>query len=257
MEKLSKYSKYIKPVIFLILVVLMWQAALKLGHYKEYLYPSPGSVLKSLSEGFADGTFARGIAMSLKRILIGFGFSIVVGTLLGFLIGRVKLLEETVGFLVLGLQALPSICWLPIAILWFGLSERAVIFVVIMGALLSITIATTDGVKNIAPVYLRAAKTMGAKGWRLYLDVLAPAALPAIISGSKLGWSFAWRSLMAGELLFITGGGLGFLLQSGREMNDMSRVMAVMAVIIIIGLVVDRAVFAPLETKIRRRWGLA
>lgn len=254
---MENLKSYIKPVIFLILLGVLWQGVITIGHFPEWVYPSPGNVFKSFTEGFADGSFLQGISASLRRLLIGFSISMVVGMTLGFLIGRVKLIEETVGLLVLGLQALPSICWLPIAILWFGLNERAVIFVIIMGALLSITIATTAGVKNIAPVYLRAAETMGAKGWRLYFSVLAPAALPAIISGLKLGWSFAWRSLMAAELLVVAAGGLGVLLQNGREMNDMGRVMAVMLVIVIIGLVVDRVAFAPLEAKVRRRWGLA
>ncbi len=174
---------------------------------------------------------------------------------LGLALGRIKLLDETLGSLVLGLQALPSICWLPLALLWFGLSETAILFVVVMGALLSITTATEAGVKNTPPVYLRAARNLGARGWRVYVFVILPAALPAIITGMKLGWSFAWRSLMAAELLYVSLG-LGQLLTLGRELNDMSQVIAVMLVIIAIGLAVDRLVFAPIETRVRERWGL-
>lgn len=156
---------------------------------------------------------------------------------------------------MLGLQVLPSICWLPLAILWFGLSEQAIQFVVIMGAFLSIAIATDGGIRNIPPIYLRAAKTMGIKGLDLYRRVVLPAALPSIVTGMKLGWSFAWRSLMAGELIFVSIG-LGHLLQTGRELNDMAQVVAVMMVIAGVGLAFDQLIFAQLERRIRHQWGV-
>lgn len=246
---------YAAPAIFFISLAALWQLAATLGPWPRYLFPAPADVIGSLGEGLGDLTFVYAIAASLKRILIGFGLSLVLGTALGFLIGRVKIVEETIGLMVLGLQALPSICWLPVAILWFGLNENAVIFVVVMGVLLSITIAAADGVKNIPPEYIKAARTMGASGLSIYTDVLAPAAFPAIVTGAKLGWSFAWRSLMAGELLFVSGGGLGFLLQSGRELNDIARVASVMLLIVLIGLTVDRSLFSPLESGLRERWG--
>jgi NitT/TauT family transport system permease protein len=144
-----------------------------------------------------------------------------------------------------------------LALLWFGLSEKAIMFVVVMGAVLSVTLSTADGVRNTPPLYLRAARTMGARGLRLYTGVILPSALPAILSGMKLGWSFAWRSLMAGELLYVSVGlGLGQLLTMGRELNDMSQVIAVMLLIVAIGLLVDRAIFAPVERRVRERWGL-
>jgi NitT/TauT family transport system permease protein len=189
-------------------------------------------------------------------MIIGFGISLAVGIPLGLLLGRVKWLEDTVGAVVLGLQTLPSVCWLPVALLWFGLNDKAILFVVVMGALLSITIAVRDGVKNIPPSFIRAAKTMGTKPLPLYTQVLLPAALPSILTGAKLGWSFAWRSLMAGELLFVSLG-LGHMLMMGRELADMSQVFAVMAVIIGLGLFTDRLIFGQLETHVRERWGLA
>lgn len=252
----SRFSRPIKTTLFIAGLFGFWQLISSLGVYPSYIFPSPLGVWHSAMEGIADRSFMIGIGVSMKRILVGFGLSVIAGVLLGFLLGRVKAFEETVGSLVLGLQTLPSICWLPIAILWFGLNENAIIFVVIMGALLSITIATHDGVKNIPPVLMKAAQTMGARGIKLYLNVLVPATTPAIITGMKLGWSFAWRSLMAGELLFVSGG-LGFLLQSGRELNDIDRVVAVMIVIILIGLAVDNLIFSPIERRIRYRWGLS
>jgi len=157
--------------------------------------------------------------------------------------------------MVLGLQALPSICWLPMAMLWFGLSDRSIVFVVIMGALMAVTLATADGVKNTHPIYVRAAHTLGARGLFLYSHVVFPAALPAVVSGLKLGWTFAWRSLMAGELLYVTVG-LGQLLAAGRELNDMSRVLSVMLLVIVLGLAIDRLVFRPVETYLREHWGV-
>ena len=187
--------------------------------------------MKTLAYGFYDKTFLVGIWISMKRIIIGFGISLAMGIVVGFCTGSSKLLDETIGPLLNGLRTLPSICWLPLGLLWFGLNENAILFVVIMGAAFSITLATDDGVKNIPPLYLRAASTMGAKGIRKYYYVILPAALPSIMSGMKQGWSFAWRSLMAGEMLFVSLG-LGHLLMMGRELNDIRQIFAVMIVIV-------------------------
>ncbi len=192
------------------------------------------------------------------RLGIAFGIALAAGTLLGVLNGTIRLFDRTLGAVALGLQTLPSICWLPLAIIWFGLSERAILFVTLMGALLAITISVSDGIRNIPPLYLRAAKMMGARGFRLYWEVMLPAAFPAIISGAKQGWAFAWRSLMAGELLSVSAGalGLGQTLMHGRDLNDMSLVLAVMVILVAIGIIADRLVFTRLESSVRRRWGL-
>lgn len=246
----------LKKTIFFMLLVGFWELLFILGIWPEYVLPSPVSVCRTLIWGFQDYTFLIGIAISMKRIAIGYGISIVIGILLGLLIARMKIFEETLGSLISGLQTLPTICWLPLALLWFGLNDRAIIFLVTMGAVLSITIATDIGVKSVPPLYVRAARTMGARGWKLYFEVIIPAALPHIITGMKQGWSFAWRSLMAGELLIVCLG-LGHLLMIGRELNDMSQVIAVMIVIVIIGILVDRLFFVKIEKHIRERWGLA
>ncbi|TLD42605.1 MAG: ABC-type probable sulfate transporter, permease protein [Candidatus Jettenia ecosi] len=244
-----------KKVIFFTLLLGIWELLFRLAIWPEYVLPSPISVYKTLIHGFQDQTFLIGIAISMKRIAIGYGISIVIGVLLGLLIGRVRIFEETLGSLISGLQTLPTICWLPLALLWFGLNDKAIIFLVAMGAVLSITIATDAGIKSVPPLYIRAAKTMGARGLNLYFEIILPAALPYIITGMKQGWSFAWRSLMAGELLIVCLG-LGHLLMIGRELNDMSQVIAVMIVIIIIGILVDRLFFVKMEKHIRERWGL-
>lgn len=219
------------------------------------MVPSPGSVAKALIDGFSDGSFLLAIRTSLLRLAVGYSISIVIGISLGILLGQLKWLDDTLGSLVLGLQTLPSVCWLPLAILWFGLNDKAIIFVVIMGALLSISISTRFGVNNVSPIYLKTAKTMGAKGLNIYTYVVLPAILPNVINGMKLGWSFAWRSLMAAELIYL-GAGLGNLLQTGRELNDMSLVIAVMLVIVAIGLLVDKIVFVYFEKRIEEKWGM-
>lgn len=246
----------IKRILFFIALIGIWELLYLCGIWPEYVLPSPVAVYKTLIRGFQNHTFLIGIAISMKRIAIGYGISIIIGVFLGLILGRVRMFEETLGSLISGLQTLPTICWLPLALLWFGLNDRAIIFLVIMGAVLSITIATDTGVKSVPSLYIRAAKTMGAKGWKLYLEVIIPAALPHIITGMKQGWSFAWRSLMAGELLIVCLG-LGHLMMIGRELNDMSQVIAVMLVIVVIGILVDRLFFVKVERHIRERWGLS
>jgi NitT/TauT family transport system permease protein len=240
---------------FFMLLFGFWEGLCLLGIWPSYVFPSPVDVIASVIEGFADGTFVRAILKSLQRAVTGYGISMVVGIPLGLVIGRFRLARDTVGSLVLGFQALPSICWLPLSLLWFGLSDRSIVFVVVMGALMAVTISVADGVRNIPPLYVRAGRTLGARGLFLYRSVLFPASLPAIVSGLKLGWSFAWRSLMAGELLYVTVG-LGQLLSAGRELNDMARVIAVMLVIVAMGLAIDKLIFGPAQAAIHDRWGV-
>ena len=247
--------KIIRQTIFYGLLLTLWQVLFSLKLWPPYLFPSPGQVLETLAEGFKNKTFLVGIGVSLRRLLTGYAISVVLGTAMGLVIGRSKWLDETLGGFLMGLQTLPSICWLPLAILWFGLNEAAITFVVVMGSVLSIAIATDGGVKNIQPIFLRAGRNMGAEGKDMFLQVVLPAAFPSILMGLKQGWSFAWRSLMAGEILFVSMG-LGHLLNMGRELNDMSQVIAVMIVIIFIGVVMDGLVFGTAEKRVRQVWGL-
>jgi sulfonate transport system permease protein len=212
-------------------------------------------VAASVGRLAADGRLGAATARSLGRLVQGYGISATLGVPLGIAMARSLLVQRALRPAVLGLQALPSICWLPLAVLWFGLSETAILFVVVMGSLLAVAIATEDGVSGIDPVLLRAAGTLGIHGPRFVAGVLLPAALPGILTGLKLGWSFAWRALMAGELLFVAGG-LGQLLSQGRELLDAAQVMGVMLCIVAIGVAVDQVLFRLLEVRIRRRWGL-
>jgi NitT/TauT family transport system permease protein len=242
-------------ILFYIVLLVAWQILFSLSIWPDYDLPGPLEVLNSLITGFTQNLFLQSILASLARLAIGYAISLVTGVILGLLIGRIALLKETIGSLFLGLQALPSVCWLPLAVLWFGRNNQAIIFVVVMGALFSITLSIEAGVRNTSPVYLRAARNMGTHSLSLYTQVIFPAALPTILNGLKQGWSFAWRSLMAGELIFTTIG-LGQLLQNGRASLDSAEVVAVMLVIIAIGVAIDALIFGPLERLTRTRWGL-
>jgi sulfonate transport system permease protein len=238
------------------LLLIGWACISRFGPWPTYVLPGPGQVVKMLAHMARDGELARAVGTSLYRLFAGYAMSVGAGITLGVLMARVGWLRAAVGPLVVGLQALPSICWLPLALLWFGLSEKAILFVVVMGSLLSVTIATEGAVRAVPTVYIRAARTLGSRRLRLYTRVILPASLPGILTGLKLGWTFAWRSLMAGELLYVAGG-LGQLLTLGRELGDMSRVMSVMVVIVILGLGFERILFGSLEKRVRERWGYA
>ncbi|OGW91374.1 MAG: sulfate ABC transporter permease [Omnitrophica bacterium RIFCSPHIGHO2_02_FULL_63_14] len=252
--RVSLVRKIFYQAVFYVSLIAAWKFFAMLNLRLEVGFPPPEKVLDALVRGFADRTFLVGIAVSLRRIAIGYTIAVVAGVFVGLLIGRVRFLEETVGGFVLGLQSLPAVCWLPLAILWFGLTEAAILFIVFIGSILAIVIGTHDGVKNINRVYIQLGRNMGAKGSQMFRYVVLPAALPSILSGFKQAWVFAWRSLMAGEILFVSLG-LGDLLNTARQMKDMSQLLAVMIVIIIIGIMIDGLVFGSLERRVKRMWG--
>ena len=233
----------------------LWELLSRVGPWPRWLFPGPVEVGAALVRLAADGRLADAVTRSLARLVQGFGLSILIGIPLGVLLARSSAIRSALRPVVLGFQALPSVCWLPLAILWFGLNDAAIVFVVVMGSLLAVSIATEDAVAGVDPILLRAAGTLGIRGARFHAGVLLPAALPGILTGLKLGWSFAWRALMAGELLFVAGG-LGQLLQAGRETLDAAQVMAVMACIVAIGVAVDQGLFRWIEGRVRLRWGL-
>jgi NitT/TauT family transport system permease protein len=244
-----------KHAIFYTVLLTAWVALAKLKIWPPYVFPSPQGVWESLWAGFADYSFWIAIGVSMKRMILGYSLSVVLGMILGLGVASNKFLEETMGGLLVSLQSLPSICWLPLAVLWFGLTEKAILFVVVMGSLLSVTIAMETGRQQMPKIYGMAGRNLGARGFRLFWYVLLPASLPYIVSGLKQGWAFAWRSLISGEMIFVSLG-LGQLLMMGRDLNDMSQVIAVMILIIAIGYLVDGLLFKTIERRLQSRWGL-
>ncbi len=245
-----------RRIVFFGSLLALWELTSRSGVWPDYLFPGPLVVGQTLAEGILGGLYLQGAWVSMQRITIGYVISVVIGVVVGALIARNQLLEDTLGALVIGLQALPSVCWLPLAILWLGLNEQAIQFVVIMGSLFSIVLGVRDGIKSTPPIFVKAARNLGARGFALYSQVIVPAALPSIVAGLKQGWAFAWRSLMAAELLFFTLS-LGNLLQTGRDFNDAAGVMAVMVMIVALGVAVNQLIFAPIERRIGERWGYA
>jgi len=238
-------------------LIILWQLLYDAHIWSPVLVPSPASVANYLREAAGDGTLEQATLITMRRLLIGYVIGIIFGLPLGLLTARWNVLQDTVGTLSLGLQTLPSVCWVPLALLWFGQTEAAMLFVVVMGTLWSVVIATDTGVRNVPPIFRRAALTMGSKNMHLWLKVILPAALPFVVSGMKQGWAFAWRSLMAAEIFvtILTGFGLGQLLHFGREQQAMEQVIGIMVIIIVIGLLADKIFFSPIEQFLHRRWG--
>jgi len=250
----------LKRTLFYIALIVAWELVYRIfvelfKIWKPYVFPSPISVIETFVRLLSDNTLTVAMIATVRRMLIGYLIAATLGVVVGLATVKSEFLDKNLRPLILGFQTLPSVCWLPFAILWYGLSEKAIIFVTAIGSIFSITLAVESGIKNVNPLYIKAAKTMGATGLRLYLNVIIPASLPYVISGMKQGWSFAFRALMAGEMLFATKG-LGQVLMVGRDLADMSQVISVMIVTIVFGLVIEKAIFGPLENQIRIRWGL-
>jgi NitT/TauT family transport system permease protein len=238
-------------------LLLIWQLATASGRWSPVLLPPPWAVAEYLWDAGRDGSLLEATLVTVKRLLIGYFIGVLIGLPLGLLTSTSDYFEDTIGALALGLQTLPSVCWVPLALLWFGQTEFAMLFVVVMGTVWSVVLATNAGARNIPPIYARAARTMGSRGVDMWAHVILPAALPYVVSGMKQGWAFAWRSLMAAEIFvtILTGFGLGQILQYGRELSAMDQVIGVMLVIVLIGLAADKLLFSPWERFLHRRWG--
>lgn len=236
-------------------LVTAWELLALYGPWPDHLLPRATEVFATFAQLSRDGRMHEAVLESMDRLLRGYALALLLGLPLGVLLGRVEPAREVLRPVIAGLQALPSICWLPLALLWFGLSEAAIVFVVVMGSLTAIAVATEDAVRSIDPNLDKAARGFGIRGLRMALGVHLMAAMPGVVTALKLGWSFAWRALLAGELLFMSGG-LGQLLTAGRELLRISQVIAVMLAIALIGVAIDRALFQTVEKRVRRRWGL-
>jgi NitT/TauT family transport system permease protein len=255
----ARFWTAVRFVGFFAALVLAWHLLYEAKIWSPFLFPSPAEVWDELRVYMENGRLQDSIQATMQRMVIGFVIAFIIGTAIGIACGTLRWIDETVGSLVLGMQSLPSVAWIPLAILWFGVRDpdRTIIFIVLMGSVWAIAISARDGVRNIPPLQRRAARVFGASRWQTVRYVSLPGMLPSMAQGMKLGWSFSWRSLMAGEIIIQNIDGLGGLLQVGRDLSNMPLVLAIMGVIIAIGIVVDRLVFSPAESWVRQRWGLA
>lgn len=243
--------------IFIIILISLWVAAFQFKIWPPYIFPSPFEVAEKIILLFLgkEKILLNAIALSFKRILWGYSLSFLIGILLGSMMSIDQFLEDSFKMISLGVQSIPSICWVPLAILWFGLSERSILFMIIIGSTFSISMCTYSGIKNIPYIYITAAKSMGARGLKLFFYVILPVVLPDLVIALKQGWSFAWRALIAGEML-SSGAGLGQVLVMSRDMGDISQIFVIMFIIGGTSYIVERCLFFKIEHRIKRKWGL-
>jgi NitT/TauT family transport system permease protein len=255
----SVWSNLWPKIGALVIGLFLWQVVVWSEWKPEYILPGPGKTFSTLWEMLREGTIWEATLTTMRRAFVGYFAAVLIGLVIGGLVARIRAVRAAFGSFITGIQTMPSIAWFPLAIVLFQLSERAILFVVVSGAAPAIANGLISGADNIPPVLLRAGKVLGARGWNSFRHIVFPASLPGLVSGLKQGWAFAWRSLMAGELLVIIKGkpSIGSLLQENRAVNDYRGLLAVMIVILVIGIIVDSVVFGRLGKAIRRRWGLA
>ncbi len=247
------------PMVAVALLLLVWELVYRAEVKPTFALPSPADVGLVLLDQLRDGTLLDAIATSVTRGGVGFVVAVLIGTPLGLLVGRVRAVRRGIGPLLSGLQSLPSVAWVPAAIIFFGLGEGAIYAVVLLGAVPSIANGMVSGIDQVPPLFLRVGRVLGARGLAAARFVLLPAVLPAYLGGLRQGWAFSWRSLMAAELIVSSpelGLGLGQLLDQGRLLNDMSMVFAGILGILVVGIAVELCLFAPLERRVLRRRGL-
>src|SRR3984885_10873066 len=245
------------PKALAIVIVLVILELIHDSGWKKEIFPGPGVTLANLWDQLQTGLLWHAIATTAGRAVIGFGLAVAIGAVLGALVSRVKPLRAGVGSLITGPQTMPSIAWFPFAISLFGITTPAILFVIVLGASPSIANGLIAGVDYTPPLLLRAGKMMGLRRLSLYRHLILPASLPAMVAGLRQGWAFAWRSLMAGELLVIIANqpSLGVLLSTDQDQADMASATAIIIVILIIGILVH-TLFSMADRSIRQRWGL-
>ncbi|GGO92266.1 ABC transporter permease [Wenjunlia tyrosinilytica] len=251
--------KVLPPVVAVVLVLGVWQILAAADVKPDYMLPSPLDVWHSLSDQWHKGTLLGVVWQSLSRGALGFLASLAIGTPLGLLVARVPFVRAAIGPILSGLQSLPSVAWVPAAIIWFGLNDSTIYAVVLLGAVPSIANGLVSGVDQVPPLFLRAGRTLGAAGLSGIRHVLLPAALPGYLAGLKQGWAFSWRSLMAAELITHSpdlGVGLGQQLENARGNSDMPGVLAAILLILVVGIGIELLVFSPIERRVLRSRGL-
>jgi NitT/TauT family transport system permease protein len=241
------------PLLGVVALLLVWAVAAAVTNTASI--PGPAQVWNALRDGFAEGTIPEATLKTLIRLAFSFVAALVLGTALGLVLAAFELARRSIRPLVVALQITPFVAWVPLAVIWFGVTERAVVFVAIAGSFPAVTLATLQGIRQVSPLYVRAGRTLGATGWELQRSVVFPAALPAYMAGIQQAWGFAWKALMAGELIVSAKGanGLGHLLDRSQ---DVASLLAVVAVIAVIGVAVDYFIVGAIDRRIRGKRGL-
>ncbi|GAA5085458.1 ABC transporter permease [Microbacterium yannicii] len=252
-------TSVVPPILFVIILIVAWQLYVVIAQPRPDIVPGPVDVWNALGLAWDSGRLQEAVATSLERGVIGFLIAIVVGTPIGLLLAEVRPIRRAVGPIISGLQVLPSVAWVPAAIIWFGLSDATVYFVILMGAIPSIVNGLIAGIDQVPPQLRRVGTVLGASRWQLATAVILPAALPGYLAGLKQGWAFSWRSLMAAEII-ATGGtigfGLGSMLDQSRELADLAGVLGTIIAILAIGILIELVFFGPLERRMLKRRGL-
>ncbi|WP_299540068.1 ABC transporter permease [uncultured Streptomyces sp.] len=252
-------GKVVPPVVAVVLVVLVWQLLVEAKVTEDYKLPPPSAVWDSLTDMWLAGTLLEVVWTSVSRGLFGFLMAVAIGTPLGLLVARVKLVRAGIGPILSGLQSLPSVAWVAPAVIWLGLNDQMMYAVILLGAVPSIANGLVSGVDQVPPLFLRAGRTLGATGLRGTWHIVLPAALPGYLAGLKQGWAFSWRSLMAAEIIASSpdlGLGLGQLLENGRNNFDMPGIFLSILLILFVGIAIDLLIFSPLERWVLRSRGL-
>ncbi|WP_079124892.1 ABC transporter permease [Streptomyces lushanensis] len=252
-------QKVLPPVIAVALVLVVWQILVWAKITDDYKLPSPTAVWDEVADAWAQGTLLGYIWTSVSRGLLGFLLALAIGTPLGLLVARVRFVRAAIGPILSGLQSLPSVAWVPPAVIWLGLNDSMMYAVILLGAVPSIANGLVSGVDQVPPLFLRAGRTLGATGLRGTWHIVMPAALPGYLAGLKQGWAFSWRSLMAAEIIASSpdlGVGLGQLLENGRTVGSMPMVFLAIFLILIVGIAIDLLIFSPLERRVLRGRGL-
>jgi len=253
-------NKILPPIVAIAVVIVVWQALVGFkGVDDPSKLPSPADVGAEFKDAWLEGRLLGFIWTSVSRGLLGFLFALAIGTPLGLLVARVKFVRAAIGPILSGLQSLPSVAWVPPAVIWLGLNNSMMYAVILLGAVPSIANGLVSGIDQVPPLFLRAGRTMGATGWKGAWHIVLPAALPGYLAGLKQGWAFSWRSLMAAEIIASSpdlGIGLGALLENGRNASSMPMIFEAIFLILFVGIAVDLLIFSPLERRVLRSRGL-
>lgn len=253
-------NKILPPIVAIAVVIVVWQSLITFKIVDDPTkLPSPADVGNEFKEAWLEGRLLEYIWTSVSRGLLGFLFALAIGTPLGLLVARVKFVRAAIGPILSGLQSLPSVAWVPPAVLWLGLNNSMMYAVILLGAVPSVANGLVSGIDQVPPLFLRAGRTMGATGVKGAWHIVLPAALPGYLAGVKQGWAFSWRSLMAAEIIASSpdlGIGLGALLENGRNASSMSMVFEAIILILFVGIAIDLLIFSPLERRVLRSRGL-